>query len=280
MTPERGEGAAAGAELRLADLAECLWKPFRGPRVLRRMLVGFAVSLVPLAGSCVFGGYFVRVTRQTLGSGPQPIPGWTDIQSLIGDGLRMFALTFVCLLVMLPLFAAPPLIFLGSYFLFPALVRENPLLLAGAVIILELFLLPLLLGPLLLLPSAILHLAVGGLGRAFALRRQLRTLRRHWRAYWRFLMFFGLVQIPVQILAQLPVLLPMWDRVTSGALQIADIPDLWPPSPWSLAAMPLAIWGTLVCASALGLAGQRMGLTLASDHALENGGLAVSANPP
>ena len=280
MAPEGNQGIIAGAEVRLADFVECLWKPFRGPRVLHRILVAVAVRLVPLAGQVAFGGYFVRVIRQTLGSGPQPLPGWTGVRTLIVDGLRILVLQFTFLLVFVPLFLAPPLILVGALFLFRSLLFENLVLFAVATLVVSLFVLPLALAMCVLLLSATLHLAVGGLRSAFAIGRQLRMLRRQWRSYLRLLVFLVLVQLPAQILTEVPLLHSMWTDFQSGSPPAYSPPDLWPPSPLVLAVTPLAVWASVVCASGLGVAGRRLGLALPGDRAPDSGPPSASGNRP
>ena len=276
MTLAPNRDLEAGTKTRLADFAECLWKPFRGPRVLQRLLVGFVVGSVPLAGWCVFSGYVVRVIRQNLSGGPQPLPGWTEMRTLIRDGLRVFVLYSAFFAIMLPLYAAGPLILLGGTMLFPA--RALEFIIAGAILWLLLMLPAFAL--LLLIPSAVLHLAAGGLREAFGLGRQLRTLRRHRGTYFRILMFLGLVQIPAQILAQVPFLASTWSDLTPGSRPVFSLADLWPPSPIVLASIPLGFWGGLVGATALGLAGRRMGLARARDPAPNSSRLAPSESHP
>ena len=64
----------------------------------KKFLIGAAISLVPVLGSIVYGGYTLEITRRVINGDSQVMPEWSDFGDFVKKGV--YALLIVLIYVL------------------------------------------------------------------------------------------------------------------------------------------------------------------------------------
>lgn len=131
---------------------------FEDPNWIPKMLMGglFSLAAVVLVGVFFIYGYLARLVRNVVAGVEHPLPDWTDLGEMFGEGAMLFVAT---ILYMLP-------IFFFVLIMFPmSLISEidntgAQIVGAGGMVVLMLILVPFAFAMAVWLPAALLHAAV------------------------------------------------------------------------------------------------------------------------
>src|SRR4051812_8761078 len=131
---------------------------FEDPNWIGKVLMGalFSLAAIVLIGVFFIYGYLARLVRNVVDGVEHPLPEWTELGEMFGEGAMLFVAT---ILYMFP-------IFFFAAIMFPiALISgiDNPgaqIVGAGAMVVLMLILVPLGFAMAVWIPAAILHAAV------------------------------------------------------------------------------------------------------------------------
>lgn len=85
------------------NLSQALGFPFQSNNWLAILIIGGILFIVPL-GIIFLGGFYIDVMRRTVNDDPDPMPAWNDWGKKFKDGLILFTLTFIY--VLLPIIVA------------------------------------------------------------------------------------------------------------------------------------------------------------------------------
>lgn len=140
------------------DFLKPLTYVFEDPQWVQKLLMGalFALAGVVLIGVFFIYGYMARLVRNVIAGEERPLPEWTDLGDMFGEGAMLFVAS---LIYMLPFF------FL-CFMMFPFSVLanvDNPateILGGGGLVFLSLFLVPVGFVMAVWVPAAMLHAAV------------------------------------------------------------------------------------------------------------------------
>ncbi|MEK7326237.1 MAG: DUF4013 domain-containing protein [Chloroflexota bacterium] len=93
----------------------------------KKFLIGAAISLVPVLGSIVYGGYTLEITRRVINGDSQVMPEWSDFGDFVKKGV--YALLIVLIYVL------PALIFASCLSVWPLTAGQDaPLPAIGVVV--------------------------------------------------------------------------------------------------------------------------------------------------
>ena len=187
MTEEHPTTSGAAAASGDLDLGAILGGPFRDPRALPKFLGG----CLAVIGILFFGlgllallGFSFQTAQRARRGEEHPMPEWTDLGRLLGDGLRVLA---VVLGYLLPVLVVSVVV---------AILGFIPVL--GGLANLVLGPLSLLLGLLgtALMPVAIAQMVASNeIGSAFRIQENLRLIQSHVGTYFVFVLIVILIEI-------------------------------------------------------------------------------------
>jgi hypothetical protein len=182
--PTTGGAASASGSL---DLGAILGGPFRDPRALPKFLGG-CLAVIGIAffglGLLALAGYLFQTAERARRGEEHPMPEWSDIAQLLGDGLRVWAVILGYL--------AP----VAVLAIVVAVLGFIPVLggLANVVLGPLTFLLGLL-GYLLLPPALARMIASGEIRSAFAVQDNLRSIQNHLGTYAVFILIVIMIEV-------------------------------------------------------------------------------------
>lgn len=80
---------------------------FEDPQWVQKILLGalFMLASIVVIGAFIVYGYVARLVRNVIAGEPRPLPDWTDLGDYIGEGIQLFAVTFI--------YAIPALVLMG-----------------------------------------------------------------------------------------------------------------------------------------------------------------------
>jgi hypothetical protein len=77
------------------DIGKAVTFVFEDDQWISKLLLGAAISLVPLLGAVTVTGYTITVLRNVEAGKPRPLPGWEDLVQHFVDGLTFWVATLV-----------------------------------------------------------------------------------------------------------------------------------------------------------------------------------------
>jgi hypothetical protein len=77
------------------NYAESITFVFRQPGWPKKLLILLGLTLVPIVGWLMIGGYILAVTRNVIRGNQPTLPDWTDFGRLLADGLKVFVVVLV-----------------------------------------------------------------------------------------------------------------------------------------------------------------------------------------
>jgi hypothetical protein len=80
------------------DIGKALGFVFEDEQWVNKLLLGAAVSLVPLFGSVAVTGYAIAVLRNVRAGSSHPLPGWDELGQYFVDGLMFWVATLIYLI--------------------------------------------------------------------------------------------------------------------------------------------------------------------------------------
>lgn len=191
MTEEQPATANSAA----LDLGAILGDPFRDPRALPKFLGGclavigivfFGLGLLALAG------YLFQTAERARRGEEHPMPEWSDLGQILGDGLRVWA---VILGYLVPVAVLSIMVAILGFI--PVLGELANAVLGPLTVLLGL------LGYLLLPPALARMAASGEIRSAFAIEENVRSIQNHLGTY----VVFVLIVILIEVLSTASVLL-------------------------------------------------------------------------
>jgi hypothetical protein len=108
------------------DIGKAVGFVFEDEQWVNKLLLGAAVSLVPLFGGIAITGYAIAVLRNVEGGSPRPLPDWGELGQYFVDGLMFWAATLIYSIPFLVL-ACP----MALVWILPAVAGDNRDLTAG-----------------------------------------------------------------------------------------------------------------------------------------------------
>ncbi len=102
------------------DIGKALTFVFEDEEWISKILLGAAITLIPVFGALALIGYAIAVTRNVMADKLQPLPAWDDLGRYFMDGLMFWVATL--------LYALPFLIFIcpiAVVWILPGLVGEQ-----------------------------------------------------------------------------------------------------------------------------------------------------------
>lgn len=140
------------------DFLKPLTFVFEDPQWIQKLLMGalFSLAGIVLIGIFFVNGYLARLARNVVDGLERPLPEWTDLGDMFGEGAMLFV---AALLYMIPVLS------LGLiFFPFSVLANiDNPatqILGGGVLVILTLVMVPIAFATAVWIPAALLHAAV------------------------------------------------------------------------------------------------------------------------
>jgi len=77
------------------DVGRAIGFVFEDDQWVNKLLLGAAVTLVPLFGGIAVTGYAVAVLRNVRASKPRPLPAWDELGQFLSDGLVFWVATLI-----------------------------------------------------------------------------------------------------------------------------------------------------------------------------------------
>lgn len=112
--------------------------PFADPRAMNKLLIGlgihFSSFIIPILPSLIVYGYLYQIMQQVIVHGEEPsLPEWRNWGKMLGDGFRLFGISFIYSLPMILLYAAGIIVYV--LMIFSTVWMENASADGGAIAI-------------------------------------------------------------------------------------------------------------------------------------------------
>ena len=94
------------------DIGKAFGFVFEDEEWLSKVLLGAAITLIPIFGGFALMGYGIAVVRNVMADKPRPLPEWTDLGRYFMDGLMFWVATLIYALPLLVLLCPIALVWL------------------------------------------------------------------------------------------------------------------------------------------------------------------------
>jgi hypothetical protein len=80
------------------DFGKAFSYPFEDQNWLRKVGIAALIVLIPVIGTLLVAGWGIEITRRVIRQDSEPLPDWTEIGEILGDGFKVMVIWFTYLL--------------------------------------------------------------------------------------------------------------------------------------------------------------------------------------